>query len=237
MTGSGNIVILTGAGISAESGIPTFRDSDGLWEHHRIEDVATPEGFARDPVLVQRFYNARRAVLHDQAVKPNAAHYALAELQKKHSGKVTLITQNIDNLHERAGSTDVIHMHGELLKVRCVETDKVYDWTGDIDETSRCSCCDPGEILRPHVVWFGEIPLALELIADALEDVDLFVAIGTSGNVYPAAGFVAEARDNHARTMEINLVPSKNNFLFDETLCGTAGEQVPLWVESVLKGQ
>lgn len=232
-----NIVILTGAGISAESGIPTFRGSDGLWENHRIEDVATPEGFAHDPTLVQRFYNARRAALRDPKIQPNAAHMALAELQRKHDGRVTLVTQNIDDLHERAGSADVIHMHGELLKVRCVRTGKIYDWDGDVTPESRCTCCAPGNTLRPHVVWFGEMPLGLDRIGEAISKVDLFVAIGTSGNVYPAAGFVSEARAFDARTMEINLEPSKNNFLFDDGLYGPAGEQVPRWVGEVLSAE
>lgn len=231
-----NIVILTGAGISAESGIQTFRAADGLWENHRIEDVATPEGFEHDPDLVQRFYNDRRALLHTPEIKPNAAHLALAELQHNHNGKVTLVTQNIDDLHERAGSKDVIHMHGELLKVRCVATEAIHEWPGEVTAQSRCSCCTPGEWLRPHVVWFGEIPIGLDLIADALHGADLFVAIGTSGNVYPAAGFVSDARAFNARTMEINLEPSKNNHLFDDGLYGPAGIQVPLWVDRVLNG-
>lgn len=235
MTQPSQIVILTGAGISAESGIPTFRASDGLWEQHRVEDVATPEGFLRDPDLVQRFYNARRAALQRADIKPNAAHIALAELQRHHPGKVTLITQNIDNLHERAGFNDVIHMHGELLKVRCVKTNRLYDWAQDLTDESRCTCCNQGQILRPHVVWFGEIPLGLEEIGEALHNADLFVAIGTSGNVYPAAGFVAEARAYQVTTLEINLEPSKTGALFDDAWYGPASAQVPLWVDSVLR--
>lgn len=230
------IVILTGAGISAESGIPTFRASDGLWEQHRVEDVATPEGFFRDPGLVQRFYNARRAALKRPEIKPNAAHIALAELQKHYTGKVTLITQNIDDLHERAGSTDVIHMHGELLKVRCLETERLYDWSEDITDENHCTCCRPGQMLRPHVVWFGEVPIGLDQIGEALHNADLFVAIGTSGNVYPAAGFVAEAHAYQAATLEINLEPSKTGALFDDAWYGPASEQVPLWVSSILRG-
>jgi len=230
------IVILTGAGISAESGIPTFRASDGLWEQHRVEDVATPEGFHRDPDLVQSFYNARRAWLQNPEVQPNAAHVALAELQRRHPGRVTLITQNIDNLHERAGSKGVLHMHGELLKVRCVETERIYDWPGDVTNGDCCHCCNPAHSLRPHVVWFGEVPLGLEKIGNALHNADLFVAIGTSGNVYPAAGFVAEARAQGAATLEINLEPSKTNGLFDDAWFGPASKQVPLWVESILQG-
>ncbi len=232
-----NIVILTGAGISAESGIPTFRGSDGLWENHRIQDVATPEGFEQDPELVQRFYNARRAVLRDPNIQPNAAHKALADLQKNHKGTVTLITQNIDDLHERAGSPNVLHMHGELLKVRCVETEQLYPWAEDVEHHHLCACCTPGNMLRPHVVWFGEVPLYLDRIGEALSQADVFVAIGTSGNVYPAAGFVEQAKHFHARTMEINLIPSQNNVLFDDGLYGPASEQVPRWVDEVLHGR
>ncbi len=229
-----NIVILTGAGISAESGIQTFRAADGLWENHRIEDVATPEGFYRNPPLVQRFYNERRALLSDPKIQPNAAHVALAALQQQHRGKVTLVTQNIDDLHERAGSKDVIHMHGELLKVRCVETDQIHDWPHDVNDDSRCTCCTPGHGVRPHVVWFGEMPLGLDHIADAIHQADLFVSIGTSGNVYPAAGFVSDAKAYGVRTMEINLEPSKNDYLFDDAIYGPAGTAVPQWVKSVL---
>lgn len=229
-----HIIILTGAGISAESGIATFRASDGLWEHYRIEDVCTPEAFERNPQLVQDFYNARRKNLLEPHVKPNAAHLALAKLQKSYKGKVTLVTQNIDNLHEQAGSRDVIHMHGELLKVRCVKTAQCYEWTEDVTGMSHCCCCQPAQVLRPHIVWFGEIPLHMDEIYRALADADLFVAIGTSGNVYPAAGFVAEASANQADTLEINLEPGKNKTLFNNAKYGLASQQVPLWVDSLL---
>jgi len=226
------IVVLTGAGVSAESGIPTFRASDGLWEQHRIEDVATPDGFRRDPDLVQNFYNQRRALL--KSVRPNPAHDAIARLQQQWPSTVTLITQNIDDLHERAGSPEVIHMHGELLKVRCVRTGQVYAWSEDVTAADHCSCCQPGAVLRPHIVWFGEEPLQMQAIYEALSQADLFVAVGTSGHVYPAAGFVAEARQGGARTLELNLEPSQQRSHFEQALYGPAGETLPLWVDKLL---
>ena len=226
------IVVLTGAGVSAESGIPTFRASDGLWEQHRIEDVATPEGFLRDPDLVQHFYNQRRALL--KSVLPNPAHYAIARLQQHWPDTVTLITQNIDDLHERAGSPEVIHMHGELLKVRCVRTGEVRVWSDDVTAVDRCSCCQPKAVLRPHIVWFGEEPLQMAAIYEALAQADLFVAIGTSGHVYPAAGFVAEARHGGARTLEFNLEASQQRSHFEQAIYGPAGETLPLWVDQLL---
>ena len=223
-----NLFVLTGAGVSAESGIATFRDENGLWAKHRIEDVATPEAFARDPARVQSFYDARRAALG--TVEPNAAHRALARLQREHAGDVTLVTQNIDDLHERAGA-EVVHMHGELAKARCVECDRVTAWTREIAPSDRCERCAAG--LRPHVVWFGEMPLRMDEIGEALARSDLFVAIGTSGEVYPAAGFVAEARANGARTLEINLEPS-GAAAFERTIAGPATVEVPCWVDEVL---
>jgi len=229
-----NIVILTGAGISAESGIRTFRASDGLWEEHRIEDVATPEAFARDPKLVQRFYNMRRQPLLDNEVAPNAAHYAIAELQKKHSGNVTLVTQNIDNLHEQGGSEDVMHMHGEILKIRCCVTGKVFSCQRSVTIADKCDCCDEAGNLRPHIVWFGEMPLLMEEIYQALEKCDLFVAIGTSGNVYPAASFVQFANQVGANSLEINLERSNMASEFEKAMYGKATEMVPNWVAKVL---
>lgn len=218
-----SIVVLTGAGVSAESGLKTFRDNDGLWEDHRIEDVCTPEAFKRDPTTVHRFYNARRAQLLTEA-KPNSAHLALAEFANRFNGKFTLITQNVDNLHEQAGSKSVIHMHGELLKVRCCRTLSIYEWYEPINEDTLCPCCDRAGTLRPHIVWFGEIPFGMGTIETALIDCDLFIAIGTSGQVYPAAGFVNAARQYGARTLSINLEPSPN---FDENILGAAGNCVP----------
>lgn len=230
-----NIVILTGAGISAESGIDTFRDEGGIWDNHRIEDVCTPEAFKRNPELVQEFYNMRRAALLSPEIKPNAAHYAIAELQNEHSGTVTIITQNIDNLHERAGTTGVIHMHGELLKARCIKTGRCYDWTTNIEQNDTCPCCHTKNTLRPHIVWFGEVPLMMDEIYKAIEKVDLFVAIGTSGSVYPAASFVTEANARDADTLEINLKPGQNQSLFKRAIYGLATEKVPFWVESLLE--
>lgn len=230
------IVILTGAGISAESGIGTFRDKGGLWEKHRIEDVATPEAFQRDPVGVQHFYNQRRRQLLE-GVEPNGAHRALARLEQEHPGEVLLVTQNVDNLHERAGSRRLIHMHGELLKARCSRTGRVVPAESDINPSDPCPCCgEPGQ-LRPHVVWFGEMPLEMERIENALAGCDLFIAVGTSGNVYPAAGFVQMARHAGAHTVELNLEPSNTNVHFHEHHQGPAGEQVPRFVDRLLEGR
>lgn len=228
------IVVLTGAGISAESGVPTFRGPDGLWEGHRVEDVATPEAFERDPVLVRRFYNLRRARLLDGTVNPNPAHRALTKLEEAFGRNLCVITQNIDDLHERGGSQRVLHMHGELLKSRCVICEDVAECRGELDETSRCEHCDGR--LRPHVVWFGEMPLFLNEIEDVLSEADLFVSIGTSGNVYPAAGFVRRAKLAGARTLEINLDESLGSAWFDESRRGRASELVPSWVDECLGG-
>ncbi|MEI8595617.1 Sir2 family NAD+-dependent deacetylase [Photobacterium sp. Hal280] len=229
-----NIVILTGAGISAESGIKTFRDQDGLWENHRIEDVATPEGFKRDPELVQSFYNQRRQQLESGTVHPNAAHYALSRLENELDGTVTVITQNIDNLHEKAGSHHVIHMHGELLKAQCSQSGQTIEWTGDISLDDSCHCCQIPAPLRPNVVWFGEMPQSMDKIYSALVEADLFIAIGTSGSVYPAAGFVHEAAMHGAHTLELNLEPSIVESEFDEKRYGPASKIVPELVEELL---
>lgn len=224
-----NIVILTGAGISAESGIQTFRAADGLWENHRVEDVATPEGFIKDPVLVHRFYNERRQHLLN-GIKPNAAHHALAELSTealKNGTSVTLVTQNIDNLHQQAGSQPIFPMHGELLKIHCKVTGEVFDCYDDTSCNDKCSCCGIEGNLRPNIVWFGEMPLYMEEIEQVLQQCDLFVAIGTSGNVYPAAGFFQTAKFHGAHTVELNLEPSTSGSLFDEQHYGPATEIVP----------
>ena len=230
------VVVLTGAGISAESGIRTFRADDGLWEEHRIEDVATPEGFARNPALVQAFYNARRRQLQQPEIQPNAAHLALAELEAVLGDNFLLVTQNIDNLHERAGSQRVLHMHGELLKVRCEMSGQVLEWTGDLSADDRCHCCQFPARLRPHVVWFGEMPLGMDKIYQALSEADYFLAIGTSGHVYPAAGFVHEAKLQGVHTVELNLEPSQVGNQFAEKHYGLASEVVPAWVEKLQKG-
>ena len=226
-----NIVILTGAGISAESGLGTFRDEGGLWAQHRSEDVATPEGFARNPSLVVEFYNTRRAQAAEAT--PNAAHAALARLQAEHEGSVTLVTQNVDGLHEKAGHRDVIHMHGALDGALCAACD--HRWTAQLvmEVGMTCpSCAAP--TARPDIVWFGEIPYHMERIEDSLAQADTFVAIGTSGNVYPAAGFVQLATMVGAHTIEMNLDPGENVSLFAEARAGTASETVPAWVEEVL---
>jgi len=231
-----DIVILTGSGISAESGLSTFRDQGGLWERHRIEDVATPEAFERDPDLVQGFYNARRVQLSEAA--PNAAHRALARLEREvcgAGGRVTLITQNVDDLHERAGSENVLHMHGELKKARCLVCHAVHSRDSDISPDDRCPACGRGG-LRPHIVWFGEIPLYLDEIDAALAETDLFVSIGTSGAVYPAAGLVTTVRAlGRAHTVELNLEPSEGRHFFAEARHGPASEVVPAYVEDILR--
>lgn len=229
------VVVLTGAGISAESGIRTFRAADGLWEECRVEDVATPEGFQRDPTLVQQFYNARRRQLKQPDIQPNAAHLALARLEMVLGDRLLLVTQNIDDLHERAGSKRVIHMHGELLKVRCVGSGQVLSWHDDVTEQHRCHCCQIAEVLRPHVVWFGEMPLGMDDIYHALSEADYFIAIGTSGHVYPAAGFVHEARLQGAHTVELNLEPSLVGSEFVERNYGPASEKVPEYIDKLLQ--
>ncbi|AIU66786.1 Sir2 family NAD+-dependent deacetylase [Vibrio coralliilyticus] len=229
-----NIVVLTGAGISAESGIQTFRAQDGLWEDHRIEDVATPEGFERNPDLVQDFYNQRRLKLQEEGIEPNAAHLALGRLEKELEGTVTIITQNIDNLHERGGSVNVIHMHGELLKARCSESNQVVEEKGEVKTGDLCHCCQIPSQMRPHVVWFGEMPLRMGDIYESLEKADLFISIGTSGVVYPAAGFVHDAKMHGAHTLEINLEPSAVESEFEEKRYGKASIEVPKLVEEIL---
>jgi len=227
------IVILTGAGISAESGVATFRGPDGLWEGHRVEDVATPEGFARDPALVQSFYDARRARLKE--VEPNAAHRALARLDAEWPGDLLLVTQNVDDLHERAGARRLLHMHGALRSAWCLACDAHVPWDEELSSGPACPACGIGGQLRPDIVWFGEMPYEMDRIDAALRRCDLFVSIGTSGAVYPAAGFVQTARYAGARTLEINLEPTLGSVWFEEVRTGPAGELVPAWVEEVLK--
>lgn len=231
MTQVKHIVILTGAGISAESGIDTFRDSGGLWERHSLEDVATPEGFARDPDLVLGFYDARRAALAN--VEPNPAHHALARLEREFSGNLLLVTQNVDDLHERGGSSQVLHMHGELKSALCTSCETRSAWEAPMIDRSPCPVCQ-APTLRPDVVWFGEMPYQMERIYASLSACDLFVSIGTSGAVYPAAGFVQEARANGADTLELNLEPSEGSHHFTQARYGKAGHLVPQWVEEVL---
>ncbi len=229
------VVVLTGAGISAESGIRTFRASDGLWEEHRIEDVATPEGFQRNPELVQNFYNMRRAQLLEPQIQPNAAHFALAELESALDDHFLLITQNVDDLHERAGSKRLLHMHGELLKVRCLQTGQVFAFDGAIHAETVCACCQKQGTLRPHIVWFDEMPLYLDEIEHAIRQCDIFLSIGTSGLVYPAAGFARLARYGAgAKAIEINLDPADNQHTFDVHIYGMASQKVPEWVHNFL---
>ena len=231
MTDVRNIVILTGAGISAESGLRTFRADDGLWEDHPVEQVATPEGFARDPDLVQRFYDERRRNILD--ARPNPAHEALGKLDSEWRGDLLIVTQNIDDLHERGGADRVLHMHGEGLSAWCRSCDARHRWTGTLRNGPECPAC--GEVsLRPDIVWFGEMPYEMDRIFAAIASADLFISIGTSGAVYPAAGFVQEAKRSGARTLELNLERSAGSHYFDETRLGPASELVPQWVEEVL---
>ena len=229
-----NIFVLTGAGLSAESGLGTFRDKDGLWSRFDPMKLATPGAFARNPDEVHAFYNMRRKNL--LSPQPNAAHRALARLEAGLAGRgsLFLVTQNIDDLHERAGSERVIHMHGELLKARCTGCTTATPWFEDLSVNEPCPHCGQTGTLRPDVVWFGEVPLHMDAIDDKLAQVDLFVSIGTSGSVYPAAGFVEQAKELGIRTCEINLEPSDNARLFDETYYGPATQAVPAWVEKVL---
>lgn len=233
---SGSIVILTGAGISAESGLATFRGAGGLWEGHRVEQVATPDAFRRDPALVHRFYNARRRQLLHAGIEPNAAHRALARLEAEWPGEVLVVTQNIDDLHERAGSRRLLHMHGQLCRVRCLACGDERHWVEDVEPGTACPACASCGTLRPAIVWFGEIPLGMERIVAALATCDLFVSIGTSGQVYPAAGFVELVRDaGDAHTIEINLDASAVGSLFAERRPGPAGSLVPALVNELLE--
>jgi NAD-dependent deacetylase len=229
-----NIVILTGAGISRESGLDTFRDSDGIWAKVNVDDVATPAGFARNPALVHEFYNARRRQLLSGVVHPNEAHLALADLQRSWKGDVTIITQNIDDLHERAGTSGVVHIHGELLTARCSGCQKLTPCKGDLSIHTRCSNCGASGNMRPDVVWFGEMPMHMDTVQARLENADLFISVGTSGMVYPAAGFVEIARSVGAYTVELNLEESVGASLFDEAIYGPATKVVKEYVAELL---
>jgi len=226
------IVVLTGAGISAESGVATFRDKDGIWSKYDVRDVATPEGFHRNPALVHDFYNARRRA--HAGIEPNAAHHALARLERELNARVTVVTQNIDALHEAAGSKNLIHMHGELMKALCASCGARHPWTGDLSTQTLCPACGKSGGMRPDVVWFGEMPYRMDEIADLLAAADLFISIGTSGNVYPAAGFVADARAAGTHTVELNLEPSEGISHFAEAIHGAATRIVPDYVERLL---
>jgi NAD-dependent deacetylase len=228
-----SIVILTGAGLSAESGVPTFRDRSGIWAKYDYREVATPEGFAKNPKLVHEFYNMRRRA--HAAVRPNAAHEALARLEREHDGDVWVVTQNVDRLHEEAGTRQLIHMHGEAMKALCAACGARFPWTADLSTETSCPGCGETGEMRPDVVWFGEMPYHMERIGRLLEQADLFISIGTSGNVYPAAGFVAKAQRRGAHTVELNLEPSEGISFFAEAIHGPATQVVPAYVERLLR--
>ena len=230
-----HILVLTGAGISAESGIPVFRSEDGLWENHRVEDVATPEGFERNPQLVHDFYNQMRQSVKSK--QPNAAHLALTKLQaqmEQRQSRVTIVTQNIDDLHEKAQSHDIIHMHGELNSILCSHCGKSYEWHEDCDGTTACKFCGH-KTMRPDIVWFGEIPYHMDAIERAIMQCDLFIAIGTSGVVYPAAGFVSYCSRQGKPCLEFNLTPSANSGVFTHSYLGKAGTTLPSFVDYFLE--
>jgi NAD-dependent deacetylase len=229
------IVVLTGAGLSAESGVPTFRDKTGIWAQYDYRDVATPEGFARQPERVHEFYNMRRRA--HALVRPNAAHAALARLEREHAGEVSIVTQNVDALQEQAGSRNLIHMHGEIFRALCAGCGERFAWLEDLSLETPCPACRARGGMRPDVVWFGELPYHMERIQALLARADLFISIGTSGNVYPAAGFVAEARAQGAHTVELNLEPSEGHSLFAEAEYGPATVVVPAYVERLLSGE
>lgn len=233
MSETASIVVLTGAGLSAESGVPTFRDKEGIWTRYDYRDVATPEGFANNPKLVHEFYNMRRRA--HAGIKPNAAHLALARLERDYPGEVVIVTQNVDALHEAAGSKNLIHMHGEIFQALCDSCRARRHWVDDLSLDLACPTCGHKGGMRPDVVWFGEVPYHMQRIAAVLGAAGLFISIGTSGNVYPAAGFVAEAKANGARTVELNLEPSEGASLFDEAIHGPATQVVPAFVERLLR--
>lgn len=232
----GKIVILTGAGISKESGLDTFRGNGGLWQGFRVEKVAIPHAFSESPAMVHSFYNERKGLLLEDKIKPNAAHHSLALLEQNWGGDVTIVTQNVDNLHERVGSKNLIHMHGELLKARCVICEVIEDWPDEMHIDSVCKKCGQVGTMRVHVVWFGEMPLKMKEIEHRLRECDAFISIGTSGNVYPAAGFVdLVSHYGVAKTVELNLEPSLNADQFSKGLYGPATEIVPQFIEGLLK--
>lgn len=235
MLNAPNIFVLTGAGVSKPSGLATFRDPDGVWSRHRVEDVATPQALHENPTQLHQFYDEFRSLITSGSVQPNAAHIALARLEEEWPGGVTIVTQNIDDLHERAGSQNVIHMHGEALKARCSKCGHIRSWRGSMDTNDLCNVCEWEAELRPHVVLFGEAPLMMPSIHSALDACDLFVAIGSSLNVYPAASFVDQVRERpNTRTVELNLEPSARTEKFDESYMGDTTEIVPLFVSGLL---
>lgn len=228
-----NIVILSGAGISAESGLATFRSADGLWNNHRVEDVATVEAFARNPDYVHDFYNQMRPEL--LAAKPNAAHLAISELQKKYNANISIVTQNIDTLHEKAGNKNVFHIHGQINQIVCLNCGHVFETWGDVSSEDTCPHCNIRAMLKPNIVFFGENLLYMDKVEQLLNSCDLFISVGTSGVVYPAAGFVQIAKYHGANTVELNLEDTSNNYLFDRHIFGKAGTTLPTFIDELIK--
>lgn len=228
-----DILVLTGAGISAESGLATFRSSNGLWNNHKVEDVATIEAFAKNPEYVHDFYNEMKPEL--LAAKPNAAHLALAELEQKYSGNVSIVTQNVDTLHEKAGSKKVYHIHGQINQAVCLNCGHILETWGDVDTQTVCANCGVVGMMKPNIVFFGESLLCMNEVERLLNECDLFISVGTSGVVYPAAGFVKVAKAHGAHTMEFNLENTSNNYLFDDHIYGKSGQTLPVLVKQLLK--
>lgn len=227
-----NILILTGAGVSAESGLATFRDADGLWNNHKVEDVATIEAFERNPEFVHQFYNEMKPeLLH---AKPNPAHLALAKLEQEYPGEVNIITQNVDTLHEKAGSQKVCHIHGQINQAVCLNCGNVLETWDDVDTQTVCPHCHVAGMMKPNIVFFGESLLYMDKAAHLLSNCDLFVSVGTSGVVYPAAGFVQTAKYRGAETYEFNLEAASNNYLFDKHIYGKCGKTLPEFVDKLL---
>ena len=228
-----NIAILTGAGISAESGLATFRSSNGRWNNHKVEDVASVEGFQRNPALVHDFYNNLKTEI--QQAKPNAAHLALTKLQKEYPAEINIITQNVDTLHEKAGNQNVYHIHGQINQSVCLNCGQVLETWGDVDTETTCPHCQVMGMMKPNIVFFGENLLCMDEVEDILRKCDLFISIGTSGVVYPAAGFVQLAKYYGADTVEFTLDTTANNYLFDKHIFGKAGETLPPYIEELIK--
>lgn len=227
-----NIVVLTGAGISAESGLATFRSSNGLWNNHKVEDVASVEGFARNPALVHDFYNNLKTEV--QTAKPNPAHLSLTKLQQAFPGQVSIITQNVDTLHEKAGNQNVYHIHGQINQAVCLNCGQVLESWGDVDTETICPHCQIMGMMKPNIVFFGESLLCMDKVEELLRKCHLYISVGTSGVVYPAAGFVQTVKYYGAQTIEFTMEPTANNYLFDRHIFGPAGQTLPPYIDEII---